>query len=341
MAGTLKYSLDINALYHYIGRFAEEKQLSHSLSVKKEDSKLVVKLESTILNCFFKGGQVSFLVQGKNDELGNELKTFLIEHASLHIQDAKSITIKNVKKSDLDLILEFLEEEKYTIVEKAPTSETTCKMFEISSKHYAHLTVTYYKNGTLLAQGRITNLMADFISITTALFFDNPGNITNEVFAIHADQEKLISEDLLHHVPYKSNKLDGKIEIMIVPSLILYNKMPDMPDYSCCIQPLFRGIEGIMKKRINEDIPGGIESFKEIFQKQNGKYVIHETCSIFSDQESQPFCNLYTFFKKHRDKLSHADNAVETTTIIEDRAICFDIMTEGFRFINDYCKHWN
>lgn len=120
-------------------------------------------------------------------------------------------------------------------------------MFDISSKHYAHLTVTYYKNGTLLVQGRITSLMADFISITAEL----------------------------------------------------------------------------------------------LFQKQEDKYVILETCSIFSEQESQPFCNLFTFFKKYRDKLSHADNVVETTTIIEDRGICFDIITDGFRFINDYCKHWN
>ncbi|MGL5637146.1 MAG: type II toxin-antitoxin system RnlA family toxin [Bacteroidales bacterium] len=341
MGGAQRYSLDTKALYFYIRRFAEEKQLLESLSVNEEVSKLVVKLEKTILNCFFKGGQVSFQVQGKNTELGNLLRDFLIDHASLHIADAKNITIKHVNESDLDLILEFLEEEKYIITEKDPASETICKMFDISSKHYAHLTVTYYKNGTLLAQGRITSLMADFISITAELFCDKPENITNEVFAIHANPDKLISEDLNDHVPDKGNKLDGKIEKLIVPSLILYNNMPDMPDYSCCIQPLFRGIEGIMKKRINEDIPGGIEHFGEIFQKQNDKYVILGTCSIFSAQESQPFCNLYTFFKKHRDKLSHADNVVETTTIIEDRGMCFDIITNGFRFINDYCKHWN
>lgn len=341
MPGTQKYSIDTKALYFYIRRFAEENQLLESLSVKEENSKLVVKLEKTTLNCFFKGGQVSFQIQGKNAELGNLLRDFLIDHASLHIQDAKNITIKNVKESDLGLILEFLEEEKYTIAEKVPTSETICKMFEISSKHYAHLTVTYYKNGTLLAQGCITNLMADFISITTELFCDEPQNIKNDVFAVEAIREDLISEDLFHHVPQKGDKLDGKIEKLIVPSLILYNKMPDMPDYSCCIQPLFRGIEGIMKKRINEDIPGGIEHFGEIFGKQDDKYVIRESCSIFSGRESQSFCNLYTFYKKHRDKLSHAENAVETTTIIEDRVMCYDIITDGFRFINDYCKHWN
>lgn len=136
MAGAQKYSLDIKALYFYIRKFAEEEQLLGSLNVKEDNDKLIVRLENTILNCFFKGGQVSFQVQGKNAELGTRLKDFLIEHASLRIQDAKNITIKNVKESDLNLILEFLEEEKYTVAEKAPTCETVCKVFEISSKHW-------------------------------------------------------------------------------------------------------------------------------------------------------------------------------------------------------------
>lgn len=44
---------------------------------------------------------------------------------------------------------------------------------------------------------------------------------------------------------------------------------------------------------------------------------------------------------KYSNLLQPAFKNKETTTIIEDRAKCFDIITDGFRFINEYCKHWN
>lgn len=301
-----------------------------------------------ILYYYIKKGQVSFSICGKKSlykECEN-CQNHIIRETKLEFSVRKSTTLYNVEENNFLAFIGALAECKYIVEEKEVKNPNVKFSYKITGKYNDELYVNYYNNKTLLAQGRITPLFLDFTIQYTPLLCNNDTiEDLKTLLSITGTEPEILESDLRKHILDNYEIIEGKIETFLNTSILLINKaIIHLPDYSSYCFSALKALEGILKKRIVEEIGTDFEKFGDFFieDKKNNKFKLKsEKETLFTNKLTRDCLeNAYTLFNKARHPLFHMDTLVEDTrTIGYDESV--EITKGCLRVVNDLCRNWN
>lgn len=348
MSKNQTYSLDIPAIETQGKIFVES--LGADFSYSYDDKPLCKTItilkgkENGILKCFIVQGQISFQIQGKPamKRFIEECRDAIIDNTKLEIANKKSYTLKGVPEEDFLAFVEAFEGEYCSTKEEKEISNDSLKYFyKLSGKYRDELNLSYFKNGTVFAQGKVTPIMLEFILNCTTLLSTN--DIINElktVLSIENEKFEIFDKNLQNYITINYAKIEGKLETFLKSSMLLANNVIELPDYSSYCYSSLRALEGVIKKRIIEEA-GTFTDFGDYFERKNGKWELKEN--------SRPFKNIntchalgraYTYFHKKRNPLLHVDDSIETSkTLTYDESV--EVIHECLKHINDLCTNWD
>lgn len=304
--------------------------------------------DTGILYYYIKKGQVSFSICGKKSlyKECEDCQKHIIKETKLVLSERKSMTLHNVEEVSFSAIIEILADCKYTVEDNNANNPNVKFSYKITGKYKDELYVNYYKNKTLLIQGRITPLFLDFTIQYTPLLCDNDTvEDLKTLLSITGTEHEILESDLRKHILQNYEKIEGKVEMFLNTSILLINKaIIYLPDYSSYCFSALKALEGILKKRIVEEIGTDFDNFGEFFveDKKNNTYILKQEKRILFKEELTCICleKAYSFFNKTRHPLFHMDTLTEGTRIIKhDESI---IITKGcLQLINDLCRNWD
>lgn len=296
-----------------------------------------------ILIFYIKGGQVSFQTQGSPQmrSICEKCKEHIITTTKIEFANRKSYTLRGVPEGDFLACIEAIGELGYSIEEKDISGDGIKYSYKIIGKYRDELTIHFYTNGTLFAQGKITPLFLDFIvQCTSLLSTNNTVEELKSLLSIESSETKILDKDLRSHILVNYDKIEGKLETFLNTSLLLVNNVIELPDYSSYCYSALRALEGILKKRIREEA-GNFTDFGDYFEPKKGIYVLKSSSRPFSnDLTCQSLENGYNCLHKNRHSLFHVDDSIETSrTLTYDESV--EITKDCLSLVNNLCRNWD
>lgn len=333
----------------FVSNLGEGYNFNH---IQESETKMRIEIskgkDTGILYCYIIKGQVSFHICGKvslNKEC-LDCKKHIIQETKLELSERKSTTLLNVEEDNFLVIKSILLDCGYTVEDKEVKDPNIKFSYKITGKYKDELYVNYYNNKTLLAQGRITPLFLDFTIQYTPLLCNNDTiEDLKTLLSITGTETEILERDLRKHILHNYEIIEGKIETFLNTSILLINKaIIHLPDYSSYCFSALKALEGILKKRIVEEIGTEFGKFGDFFieDKINNKFKLKsEKETLFTNKLTRDCLeNAYTFFNKSRHPLFHMDTLVEDTRTIEyDESV--EITKGCLRVVNDLCRNWN
>ena len=328
-----------------IKEFAENRGLEwHCTS--KQDSQDTFKLTQGKANAFItvyykKNGLTSISYQGSNrtNKLGEECCEYVISKASLPDTYHQTFTIRNANFDNYDYFKSEIGEENISVENTNDTS--VHERIKVKDETGAAITVTMYKNATLYFQGNITPL---FVSLMNAALQWMLAEENENVSVIGLKNVSCdVDCDIAKHIQHIDKlKPDGNVLIkMIETSLQLANSGIAVSDYGCYTYGILKGIEGIIKLRLFEDVPP-FENFGDyfIYDKHTGTYKFKQSFYDAKIELKRSLEKAYTHFNKYRHSTFHVDNQIETTKILS-YSEAISILYDSLDVINELCDHWD
>lgn len=353
MVKNQRYALNIPEIESTVSEFAKQLGGVYNVVVESSDAtQKVVKISKprdkkpSILRCYIvNGGQVSFKNEGATayTSVCNQCRDYLIENAKLEYADRKDYKANNIDEDGFLALIDCFNDTDlpYSVTSKEIHDNKIKYSYTITGQYKDTVTVSYYTNGTLYMQGRISPIFIDFACQATGLLAD-PASELESLFSVEKSNVEIINEDLKLHIPVNYKYVEGKIETILRPSLLSINRPMTLPDYSLYASPALRALEGIMKKRIIEEC-GSFDDFGTYFHKEGKtqEYVLRTNSRPFNNEITcKCLEQSYNLFKKHRDAISHVDDTIETTRILSfDESV--EIVKECLEKIGNLCKNWN
>lgn len=347
-----KYNLNINEFDTIVDSFVKELGDNFSFTKTSQNGKIEYRIKQkgakkdiAILNCFNSVGRTSFSFGGQKQDVAQKCSYKLIEHTEIKISESKSFTIKPASDEEFDTIIDFLSTDCSCVVEEqSKSSDTIKKAMKITGEHGDIMTLTHYKTGTLLAQGRPSMSYLSFIDIASELF--NPSEIKKEhlkTFDI-SDGDSVIDSNLSEHLPNAYSEIGTKLDAIMAPSLILLNSPRDISDYTAYAFPILRGAEGVLKKIFYEEGITITDGFVEYFKTTHGgtKAEWAKDCSVLFPNEAfrKSLLDLYLFYNKERHTLVHTDATIETSRTLNYND-SLEIVKNGLNLIDSVFKNKN
>lgn len=273
----------------------------------------VAKMYTNLFNSKFRTLlQVEFIkIKGHSNIIYNNKADAL---ARMALNDKQKIAIKGdswfeipyFNEKDLVFITKKIQELYTNIIVKVDTSQSTKTIYRFKNNG-EKVTVSFYKTGTLLFQGKNSYLFQALISLIVELC-DNIKieDILSSAYRVSIDKENiannygLIESKLPQNYPYEIKKLVKQSIINMN-----YNAIDeiDFEDYSMYTLPAFRTLEGHIKYLINQVGVKITQNFNCFNKDKNNEYIFVAPISDLSKKTSIEIC--YNFYKLHRDTLFH------------------------------------
>lgn len=349
----IKYLLDQKE-YHY-----SQKEESHSLRLDVSDlkNKAVIQIYNT--------GKV--VIQGKASSLKDELEKFKAEFEQNPVSFTDKVITEKPIVSRYSIVNEELQDrikeeikslDEITIEEKIPDRN---KHYVFSIKRgTSTTTVTQFKNGTLLIQGKTNELFDKICSLIEELASPS----LNEVVLrfISENEEKLLNisslltpellsgakktlksklgEDLYEFL----NEHDKKYALSTFCLESLSSKLRvELPEYTCIVMPFSKAFEGYLKKILvyigivkEEDFKKKDWSFGKVWRNQEYKKFVgsnkyHQ--SYLEKLENELDFSRHFIMHSDAEKIAHIHSLDKAKEKIERIA---KAMKETFDYFKDY-----
>jgi len=351
--GNKNHNLKVDSIDEIIEAFLDqqESKIIVEKTINKPDAHWIFRFKkddekrpSSILNCYIKKLGVSFMFQGKDQTIAKMCADFLVENASVKINNKKAFTVHGVNEEQVKVVIEFLEESNCSVEEKANVSENILGTWKAEGKYKDCIHITFYTNGTLLIQGRPNNTFSSFIEIASEIF--NPSVIKKEhlnIFEI-SNTEEIISKNLKEHLPFSYDHVGEKLDAIMAPSLALLNCDLELTDFSAFAFPVLRGAEGILKKQLGNHGISIKEGFGEFFRfdkKDKEIKWVKDYSGLFpSTKYRGSLLHLYSFFNKNRHSTFHIDASPETSRILTYEE-AYELVKTGLHLIDTVYEFQN
>ena len=342
----MRIYIDKSKLKNFIDKIKEERECFLVSSCVEKNNTLEFSFKEKgvaglIIFYFNKNGYTSCVASNKNKVVEGEILKLLVEDSNTYgkYEDLKSFTltipVKNNNLEDTKLFLQKISND-YTFSIKGHT---------FTSKYGESIHLVEYRDKFVL-QGKAGYLLAQLLPYIQTMV-DEKDNEINSIYIngltktnslIISDFENELKEKL--HIAYPL--INSHIRSIILPSLILINQGIHIPDYCAYMFPVYRGLEGCLRQllqKCNITVDKSFGCFLPNKQDIN-KYELKAKGS-YTQNEKTALEILYNYFKNKRNPIFHADNDLETTTIIEDRLVAkshiydtLDIIEHAFNLFN-------
>lgn len=254
----------------------------------------------------------------------------------------KTYTFKLITENWINYLINFLN--NLNDINHKIKTEKSKNIHQFSRGTNDKITISVYNNGTLVIQGRPSQLYSETIS-----FLGNSPDITindinlanNEFYGVDNKTEnfELLMKEAF---PQSYDKIPDTIKKIILPSLVLRTKLIDVTDYSCYSFPALRALEGCIKHFLclKDLIIGEKESFGKYFNnmklKANTKKQIKDEILI-NELEI-----IYAYLKSNRHCMFHTNSILIETKILEKKEEADDIINNVIGLIENIfvkCAH--
>ncbi|WP_065587026.1 type II toxin-antitoxin system RnlA family toxin [Gilliamella sp. App4-10] len=286
-----------------------------------------------LINIFFNNNGTSTIQykQGQNQIVGKDFADYLYDTINPNELRNVDMTLCNIMHNDFDVILETLKSEFDDIVINI-TPRGHDLLIQIKSDYYKdYITLIHYNNRKLQIQGKpltcykrliyyISDLL-DLSGIESVLMKSDSSRA--EVLNLGMAEFHLknqLGEDIFE-------QFNHSIKSLLLSSFCVKFSSPKLPDYCMLLYPEFRALEGMLKQKLLEygliaSQCEGIDSFGGFFVKKTPK----ESFSIKQEyQQKIPckdmqkrLCDAFEFFNKHRNRLFHMNEHVDSSRMISD-----------------------
>lgn len=330
-----------------INEVKDEKEYHVRLSEKEEN--LNKKKAFGILKLYFSKGRTSFDVQGNSKFSDNltKCKDFIVESTELSSlqKENRCAVFRDITDTLYKDFIDYLSSESDLEVNSFGTDSKVNDRIDIKGRYDTHLTVTYYKTGTLMIQGLITTLLIKVFNIAVSIFgaedtSDNGGFLE----AIKIPGVEILSESLEDHFPDRSKFVDTPYESMILTSIKLLNSNVVVPDYSTMSFGALKVLEGIIGMRLEED-----ETFKKK-ESIGSRFLPDETGvgqwkltthKLISAPLIKALEDAYSFYHAERNTTFHVKIQDPMTSFIyPDKSQALGVVEETIRLINRIIHNW-
>jgi hypothetical protein len=189
-----------------------------------------------------------------------------------------------------------------------------------------------------MIQGRPLYLFNEAKSFINELIidFDQVVEVESDIYKIDIDADKVRLE-LKSRLFSVYDQIDEKILKVMTPALSLMKIDMNLEDYSCCIYPALRGLEGYIKMLFNK--------FSTNHKSVNRIGAFFDETSyepkpfLIEDLRNPEVCNAlkdaYVIYEKHRNPLFHTDNKkAELTRLTHTKETANSLINEIFDVIN-------
>lgn len=308
--------------------------------------KVTVGNANCFINVYYKTNgltTISYQATKKLQDFGQRCIGFVIDQTSLPDTLHKTFTISNTKLEQYEYFKEAIKDTNL-LIDTPNNDPNVTDRFKVEDGTGAIITVTLYKNTTLLFQGRVTPLFVTMMSSALEwlvtdenISLKNCIDLRNLVVKMDEDPRTHIN----NHVVLSSDA--GILFKLMRTSLQLVNSGIVVSDYSCYTFDILRSIEGLLKHRLLQDVPP-FDNFGDYFDKHKptGTYRFKNTCTLYDalPDLKRAMELAYTFLNKNRHSTFHVDEMIDTTRIL-DYSEALAIIEESFIHINSICDNWS
>lgn len=294
------------------------------------------------LDIYQKGeGSTTFRATGNYTKYSQALKEAIEKQGVRNTSENKNHSVF-LGKEWLGKTIDFLKQ--LSGVENTEDDNGDRTVFQFISKYGDKLTLVAFKNFNVAVQGKplyLYNEFCSFISLAPAITVNDVVDMTNAFndTEIGTSDIRIKMSELLINT-YNSDKIEGTIWKLFSPSVVLIEDNKEMEDYSCCVFPALRALEGYLKFLLNQKdiVVDKKHNFGTVFKSNHlGKFVLdtkHKKPTIDSNYE-EALEEVYNYFHGSRHVLFHVDQILITTKLIEDKQEAKDIFYEVINLIEN------
>lgn len=302
--------------------------------------------DHTVLNCFIMSGQVSHNVQGSNpklNEVGEACWNYILDNTKLPDISKKAFSARNIRNDDFDVLMQIMSENPdINVSQVGQSAESPVRnLYHLTGKYNARLTVTFYKNGTLMVQGPYSAFFIEFINEAIQAISNVPIQAIEEVVSVGNPTTIVIDPDLSIHIKDLTHVAGSVVEVFLKTSIVLVNNPIKLGDYGCFSFGALKALDAIMRSRIQEGM-GDFEKYGDVFSfGADNAHHFNRSGAVF---DSTPHLKdalekAYSYFRLQRHTSFHVDPAVESSRLVSyDDAV--NITRECLVLINRICDNW-
>lgn len=275
---------------------------------------------------------------GKKPEISLTIAENIKAQCSFPVTTVSSFYIAKIAPSDLKVMFEFLEERGAKVDEEKKVNGGIQK--RITGRQGDHLVFKCYNSESLQIQGKALSLFYDTIEILSELLpFKDVIAEQLKYYNANLTTADLIGE-MQNRIPAAYSHLHDKIKSIIAPSIALMKVQSiELPDYSSFAFPALKGLEGILKQLLPDDLVfRAEEGFKPFFKgdfKTNKSFLLPEIKDKLTPSAASFVENGYNYYKTHRHLIFHANAVIEATPLLS-RHDAEVITNKVLDMINDF-----
>lgn len=255
---------------------------------------------------------------GSNQALSLEIATLIKDNCTIKQFKSNSFHLKSIRKEDFETILEFLVEDKNTVLSDEVVKNG--RKVKVQGFQGDEVTLFYYSNDAFMIQGKPRMLFNDIIVLLSELmpFKD----IIEKQLAFY--ETNLTATDIVgeleNRLPISGKYLEDKIKSIISPSLAVSKFLFELDDYSFFAFPALRGLEGVIKQLFKENdiIIDSKDGFKDYIHNRGVNVVLRDLAKekIKCQKTENAICQMYSFYFSQRHSLFHVEGTVVNTRLL-------------------------
>lgn len=277
---------------------------------------------------------------GKNPDLSLELANCIKEKTLITKRKAFSLSFRDVEEDNFSLLLEYLEELNAEKLEDQDSINR--RLLKFKSPFKDEIVITYYKNKTVLIQGKPLYLYTEIkLFFYEILSFEQVVKTEGETYQVDISSAD-VRQELESFLPTAFGFLDERIIKILTPSICLNKLEIDLEDYSAFVFPALRGLEGY------------IRALLKIKGKSNGVRNVKKLGSLFEDCDDYQQClqkfakdeiacvktckaieSAYSLYVSKRHALFHVSTQIQTTPIIWTKGAAEALVVDVLKTIEE------
>ncbi len=281
---------------------------------------------------------------GTCQQLSKEIASYVKEKCLVRLRENQPISLKAFPRAHCDELIHYLCDDIGALIKNTVADESLSKV-TLQGPYKDTITLTHYKNGTFLLQGRPLHLFNEARSYLSVIL-QYEGIIEEQIKTLGVDIDKQAIHDEFESLyPRSCDYLDEITKIFLRTAITFKKVSIPIDDYSSLAFPALKGLECYLKQLFldHEIIITKQDGFGEHMAPSGDSFVLKLEAKkrIPCDLTRAAIEKAYQLYHKERHSLFHAEGIVSSTRLIESQAEADIIVDSILRIIESTCpsKH--
>ncbi|WP_435309694.1 type II toxin-antitoxin system RnlA family toxin [Sebaldella termitidis] len=308
----------------------------YTLKSEEKGNHTVHKILNLPLRIYYKkDGTTTLDASGLSDEVLKEnIIAKIKDECLLSQENNKSIRIGSLDESDIDLLMDFLNDEYGQNIHVNIKENTTSKIYQFTEKiQNSKVTLTHYSNGTCMLQGKPLVLLFNILQYFQELGLVEFKTVIKEITGKNPVQNH--EGYIQQNYPHTYRNLHPNAKKLYFTIFELRDSVNDLSDYGVLAFPSMRFLEFALKDILMKK--GGI-SVGKVFTMFDGG-----TCTLQPAHASRMNCaqtqnnveKMYSVLKVHRHGICHTEQIDAATVMLSSKNSTLTLINDTLKLIEN------